>query len=45
MTNKLDAETAKASAAEGAEARRALRKRIKKMWTIPASLLLKRVRR
>lgn len=32
----LDAAAAKAIAAEGDELRRGLRKRIKKMWTIPA---------
>ncbi len=32
----LDIVAAKAIAAEGDELRRALRKRIKKMWTIPA---------
>lgn len=32
----LDGDAAKAIAAEGDKLRRALRKRIRKMWTIPA---------
>ncbi len=36
MTPTLDGAAAKALAAEGDALRRAMRKRIRKMWTIPA---------